>query len=129
MLATALITLAIATGCGSSTSTSDLDIQDDPGYQSTVVVNNTGDGDITVNQTTVTDNGVFLYSADGSVSFVSGDGNIYNYPDGSVDEVSSMSGEFSSTYTETECVANGYFWCPLESTCLNLPTQGSTCTL
>ena len=95
---------------------------------STVIVNNEGDGDITINQTTVTGNGTYLYSEDGSVSYIAGDGNIYTYQDGSVDEVSEVSGVFDPLYTESECIANGYFWCPLAQECMNSPTQGSSCS-
>lgn len=127
-----LVAILMINGCGSDT-TNYAEGYEEPlpngANSSTVIVNNSGDGDITINQTTVTGNGVYLYSEAGDVTFTSGDGDIYHYPDGTIDEVSPPSGTFSGEYTETECVANGYFWCPIEQACLDLPTQGSSCSI
>jgi len=64
-----------------------------------------------------------------STECYSPDYSTYTQSDGTVDDVADEpSGDYSETYTISECNANGYFWCSIEQKCLNIPADGGTCT-
>jgi len=91
---------------------------------------NSGGGDVTINDTTVTDGGTYVNNADGTVTYVSGNSNTITLPNGEIVEVGDdPSGVYDPDYTQEECAAEGYFWCTLANQCMNSPADGSSCTL
>ena len=88
-----------------------------------------GGGDVTINDTTVGENGTYIQNQDGTVTYTSGNDNVFTLPSGEkVSIAGSPSGDYDPTYNAEECAANGYFYCTLENKCLNTPASGGTCT-
>ena len=106
-------------GCGETSGDAD--------YRGDTTVNNTtiesGGGDVTINDVEVDGNGTYVYNADGTVTYSTGDGFA-----GGNDGVVDASDEFDEGYDQAECTAAGYFYCTLENRCLNQPAGGGTCT-
>jgi len=116
----------IFVGCGETTGDSSNQAS---GTGDTSYYVNSGGGDVTINDTTVGENGTYIQNADGTVTFTSGNDNTMTLPDGTeVDVADEPSGDYDPEYTAEECAANGYFWCPLANQCQNSPASGSACT-
>ena len=85
----------------------------------------TGCGDETTsNNTYVTqgDNGVYIDNGDGTITYVA---DAYNEGQTSED----FSDEpFDASDDATECRSKGYFWCSINSVCVNQSGDGASCT-
>lgn len=98
-------------------------------YTSTSYSINSGGGDVTINDTTVGENGTYIQNADGTVTYTSGNDNVFTLPDGEkVSIADEPTGDYSASYDAEECAANGYFYCTIENKCLNVPARGGSCT-
>ena len=82
-----------------------------------------GGGDVSINQTTVADNGVYIQNADGTVTYTTGNGNSFDTGD------NGTSGDYPGEDAPAdECRAAGYFFCTISQSCLNQPSDGGACT-
>ena len=120
-------TLILLIGCGGTSGTHSYVQAEAPKPTKQTIVYSNG-GDVTINDATVDNGGQYITNDDGTITYISGDGNGINDNSGYYNPDENMSGFFDPMYTQQECNANGYFWCPLESKCLNKPTNGSSCT-
>ncbi len=84
-------------------------------------------GDVTMNETVVTDDGVYIYnSGDGDVTYVhvEDEGQYYQYASDS--STATGTGAEVSGMSEKTCKENNYFWCTLSNTCIDNGGQGGT---
>ena len=100
-------------------------------YQGDTSKSYVGETDITDNSVDNSiDRGTYIYDNNGTVTYYGpNNGNVTELADGTLEDIpDEPSGDYDATYTEGECAANGYFWCPLEEACLNQPATGSSCS-
>ncbi len=124
----ALAMTLVASGCGEESSSTSGDMTESSSNSTTTVY---AGGDVTVNQTTVTDNGVYIENADGTITYVEGTGNTVNETnDGSGGfDTDNRTGDYDAEWSEDTCRENGYFFCPISQKCLDQPAEGGSCTL
>jgi len=117
---TAIVAVLVLTGCGGGGSDSQYEATSPSAGAGTTNVY--AGGDVTLNQTVVADGGTYIYNGDGTVTFISGDGNYLG------DTNPEPTGDYDHSDDAQECAANGYFWCPISQQCLNKPANGSSCS-
>ncbi len=82
-----------------------------------------GESSPTASTTTVT-------QAEGATFITTDSGDIINVTgDYLIGEAPNPSGAYSSGYNQAECTEEGYFWCSIESRCLNQAISTGSCTL
>ncbi len=109
--------LLVLSGCASDSA------RDDSGSSAAApsTTNVYSNGDATYTQVTQAEGATFITTESGDVINVAGD----YYGDLNTD---SRSGAFNANYNESECVAEGYFWCSLSGKCINQYTTTGSCT-
>ncbi len=120
-----ILSVAIAfaiVGCGTSTSsrTTESIPAEQVGSGTTTI---TAGGDVTINETVVTGNGMYIYNpGSGDVTYVAGD--YMQYADERTGETGS--GASIEGMSETTCKDAGYFWCTLDNVCIDNGGSGGT---
>ena len=132
MLASAILAAAMFTGCGSSGSSTYNETPDN-NKQTTVY---SGGGDVDISDVTVGENGTYINNGDGTVTYIGGDVGDNNAllvdgsHDGSGPDGNSSAydpANYSAGLSQSECTALGFFYCTIQSQCLNQPAAGATC--
>jgi len=117
-----LIAPLLFSGCGEDTTRSNP-------VSTTTTTNTTidsGGGDVTINDVEVDGNGTYVYNADGTVTYSTGDG--FTNTNGEDATVVDASDEFDEGYDQAQCTAAGYFYCTLNNICVNQAADAGTCT-
>ena len=119
MIMAILAVLSLA-GCGEgSTSAED---KQNSGNSTTI---NAG-GDVVITDVEVTGEGTYIQT-EGDVIYVAGDYNADGANAG--DEAAEYDPDaYDATYSQSECTANGFFFCTLANKCLNQPLKAGSCT-
>jgi len=119
MLAIGSVILLMA-GCGST------DSVNTPSTTTTNTTINSGGGDVAINNVDVSNEGMYIQNADGTVTYTTTSGD--NSPTGNNNDGGEKK-PYDSSWDEATCTTNGYFFCTLNGLCLNQPTASGSCTV